>query len=94
MSLVELDRTDEAQRVYDELVKTGRKRLEENESSDFFAKFGEQQTRQAQSASAHYVLGLGLLGQGKTDEARKAFTQASQMNLAQPWAAYYATFGK
>ncbi len=93
-SLAELDRADEAQRIYDELVKTGRERLEEKESSDFFAKFGEQQTRQARSASAHYVLGLGLLGQGKIDEARKAFTQASQMNRAQPWAAYYASFGE
>ena len=38
----------------------------------------------------HYFLGLGWLGQGKTEVVRKEVTQATQMNLAQPWAAHYA----
>ena len=63
---------------------------DEAELADFFAKFGQQQTRKARIASAHYLLGLGLLGQGKTEEARRELDKATQMNLAQPWAAYYA----
>jgi tetratricopeptide (TPR) repeat protein len=90
MSLARLGSADDAGKIYGELVETGRRRLDEKESADFFAKFGQQQTRQAKAASAHYLLGLGLLGQGKTEEARKELAQAAQMNLAQPWAAYYA----
>ena len=50
--------------IFDELIKTGTERLTRGEDADFFAKFGEQQTRQAQQASAHYTLGLGYLGKG------------------------------
>lgn len=90
MSLQRLDREDEAKEIFQGLVDTGRRRLEQGESSDFFAKFGEKQTRQARTASAHFLLGLGYLGQGMTDQAKQAFQQAHQLNLADPWAAYYA----
>jgi tetratricopeptide (TPR) repeat protein len=90
LSLAKLGQADDARKIYAELVETGRHRFDEEESADFFAKFGEQRTRKAKAASAHFLLGLGLLGQGKTEEARKELTQATQMNLAQPWAAYYA----
>jgi len=90
MSLAKLGQVDDARKIYDDLVAAGQRRLGEEESADFFAKFGQRQTRQARAASAHYLLGLGLLGQGKTAEARKELAQAAQMNLAQPWAAYYA----
>ena len=90
MALARLGRADDAGKVYDDLVATGRRRLSEEESSDFFAKFGERETRRARAASAHYLLGLGLLGQGKAEEARKELTRAAEMNLAQPWPSYYA----
>jgi tetratricopeptide (TPR) repeat protein len=89
-SLAELGRVDQARKIYEELVATGRRLLDEGDSTDFFAKFGQQQTRKARNASAHYLLGLGLLGQGKTEEARRELDNATQMNLAQPWAAYHA----
>ena len=89
-SLSKLDRKDEARTIYNELVETGKRQLGEDESADFFAKFGEQKTRKAKAAIAHYLLGLGFLGQGRTVEAQKELQQATQMNLAHPWAAYYA----
>jgi Tfp pilus assembly protein PilF len=58
---------------------------------DFFAKFGEQQTRQGQRAAAHYELGLGLLGQGRVEEAKNQFQQALNFNAAHAWARYYLT---
>ncbi|HYW78236.1 MAG TPA: tetratricopeptide repeat protein, partial [Thermoguttaceae bacterium] len=90
MSLARHGRADEARRIFDDLIKTGYDRLDGEESADFFAKFGEQQTRQSRAASAHFLLGLGLLRHGKNEEAQKEFAQAKQMNLAQPWPAYYA----
>ncbi len=36
------------------------------------------------------LLGLGFRGQGKAEESQKAFAKAAAMNLANPWAAYYA----
>ncbi|MHB8903362.1 MAG: tetratricopeptide repeat protein, partial [Thermoguttaceae bacterium] len=91
MSLAKLGQNDESRKIFDDLVATGRKRLEQGDSADFFAKFGEQKTRQASAASAHFLTGLGLLGQGKTAEAQKAFQQAAAMNAADPWAAHYAS---
>ena len=50
-----------------ELVDNGQKRLKDQGSADFFAKFGQEQTRRSQLATAHYLLGLGLLGKGDQD---------------------------
>ena len=90
MSLAKLGQQDESQKILNDLVDAGRKQLQQGESADFFAKFGEQKTRQARTASAHFLIGLGLLGQGQTSESQKALQQAASMNAADPWAAYYA----
>jgi tetratricopeptide (TPR) repeat protein len=90
MSLRELGQANAARELFGELVATGQRQLEEGESADFFAKFGEKQTRQAQTAAAQFLLGLGFRGQGQAEESQKAFEQAAAMNLANPWAAYCA----
>ena len=91
MSLAQLAKKDECQKLLAGLIDTGRRQLEQGESADFFAKFGEQKTRKAKGASALFLVGLGQLGQGQTAEAEKAFQQAAGMNLADPWAAYYSS---
>jgi len=88
LCLQKLGRDSEAAANFDRLVETGRKRLAEEGSSDFFAKFGEQETRQAQKASAHFITALGLLGQGKRDQARAELEQAAKMNQSHLWARY------
>ncbi len=93
MSLRELGQANEARELFDELVATGQRQLKEGESADFFAKFGEKQTRQAQTAAAQFLLGLGFRGQGVTVESQSAFQQSAKMNRANPWAAYYAKRG-
>lgn len=90
MSLKALGMAEESRKIFDDLVATGRRQLEEGESADFFAKFGEQKTRRAKAASAHFVLGLGRLGQGQKAESQREFEQAAKMNVSDPWAAYYA----
>ena len=86
MALKKLGRDDEAAGEFDELVKTGVERLTRGEDADFFAKFGEQQTRQVQQASAQYTIGLGCLGKGDVNGALTAFEAASKLNLSHVWA--------
>jgi tetratricopeptide (TPR) repeat protein len=86
LALRRLGRADEARRIFDELIRTGNERLARGEATDFFAKFGEQQTRQAQQASAHYILGLGHFGKGESDAARKEFETAAKLNVSHVWA--------
>lgn len=86
MSLKKLGRDDEATTEFDELIKSGTDRLTRGEEADFFAKFGEQQTRQVQQASAHYTIGLGHLGKGDAKSARAEFEAAAKLNVSHVWA--------
>jgi tetratricopeptide (TPR) repeat protein len=89
MAMRELGQKEKADSIFKDLVAAGTRRLSGEENVDFFAKFGEQQTRQAQRAAAHYELGLGLLGQGRTEEAKNQFEQALKFNAAHTWARYH-----
>jgi len=86
LSLKKLGKEAEAAASFDELIQTGTERLSRGEDADFFAKFGEQQTRQAQQASAHYLVGLGHLGKGDQDAARGQFEAAVKLNASHVWA--------
>ena len=90
MALRELGQKEKADGIFKDMVATGTKRISGESDVDFFAKFGEQQTRQGQRATAHYELGLGLLGQGRLDEARNQFEQALNFNASHTWARYYS----
>ena len=72
------------------MIESSQQRLtDEDESVDYFAKFGEQNSRRVQMASAHFTLGLGLLGAGKKEEAKEEFQKAVEMNQSDVWARYY-----
>ncbi|MFB3905350.1 MAG: DUF5107 domain-containing protein [Acidobacteriota bacterium] len=88
LCLKKLGRDAEAQANFERLIETGRRRFAEDGSSDFFAKFGEQETRQARKASAHFIVALGLLGQGQREQARTELEQATRMNQSHLWARY------
>jgi tetratricopeptide (TPR) repeat protein len=86
LSFSELGQKDMADEIFDELVKTGKRRLSEKDTSDFFAKFGEGQTPEAREASAHYTLGLGYRGKGLSDMARAEFEKTVKLNVSHVWA--------
>ncbi len=90
LCLKKLDRETEAVADFEELIKTGTERLARGEAADFFAKFGERQTRQVQEASAHYTLGLGYLGKGDLISARSEFEMAAKLNVSHVWAGIQA----
>ena len=90
MSLTKLGQADEARKICDWLVRTGQSRLAADDSADFFAKFGQQATRKTNTAAAHFILGLGFLGQGEVEKAIQQLQQATEMNRGHVWAAYQA----
>ncbi len=86
MAMRELGQEEQAKAIFDELIQSGTQRIERDEETDYFAKFGEQQARQSRLASAHYLLGLGYLGVGQKDDARDQFSKAARLNVSHVWA--------
>jgi len=80
MSLVELGEKARAKQVFEALVKAGQDAMTRTPRRDFFAKFGEAQSRQLRQAMGLYVTGLGQLGLGRTAAAKTSFTKAVELN--------------
>lgn len=86
LSLAKLGQEDAANKIFDELIEAGRKKLSQKTEVDFFAKFGEQQSAEAQKASAHYTLGLGYLGKGQHSTAKNEFAKTVELDVSHVWA--------
>jgi tetratricopeptide (TPR) repeat protein len=82
-SLRKLGRADDAGRIFDSLIKSGQEALRSSGTGrpDYFAKFGERETKEARLAQAHYVLGLGYLGSGRRQEAKAELGKAIKLNV-------------
>jgi tetratricopeptide (TPR) repeat protein len=91
LSLRKLGQEQSAAAIFDNLIETAARTLNDPDATEFFTKFGEQETRQARIAAAHYHMGLGLFGKGEEDKARKEFQQAVKLNLSHVWAKYQAS---
>ena len=88
-SLEKLEKRHEALVIYQKLIDLGKERLEASTSLDFFVKFGEKQSAAKRYAQAHYLLGLGYLGQGNIEKARTEFKEALNLNINHVWAKYF-----
>ncbi|MBA3972725.1 MAG: hypothetical protein C0504_00750 [Candidatus Solibacter sp.] len=80
MSLVELGEKARARQVFEALVKAGQDAMTRTPRRDFFAKFGEAQSRQLRQAMGFYVTGLGQLGLGQTAAAKASLAKAVELN--------------
>jgi len=80
LALQKLGRINEADAVFAQLIEVGKQSLVATPVADYFAKFGERQAQNVRFAQAHYAVGLGLLGQGRTQEARSEFAEAVRLN--------------
>jgi tetratricopeptide (TPR) repeat protein len=85
LALKKIGRENDAKKIFDDLVKLGRDRIK-GSATDFFAKFGEKQTHEDRLADAHYLLGLGLLGNSRDKEAKAEFAKAEALNSNHLWA--------
>ena len=73
----------EAADIFDSLIKSGQEALLASDSGrpDYFAKFGERETKEARMAQGHYILALGYLGSGQRQEAKTELQQAVKLNV-------------
>lgn len=81
LALLKLGKNEEAGRMFEGLIQSGKASLQSAPSMDFFAKFGEKQSALARKAEAHYLIGLGCLGKGNKEEARAEFKKALELNI-------------
>ncbi len=88
MSLRELGRDAEAAAAFKALLDAGNRQLNPDPENAFFAKFGHRATREGTLADAHYLIGLGLTGQGDTAGAKVEFTKALELDLTHTGAAW------
>jgi len=86
LSLKKLGRSAEADDIFNGLIELGRQRLDVPDI-DFFAKFGEKETADDRKSEAHYLIGLGFLGNGMINEALPEFENAVELNINHVWAA-------
>ena len=86
LAFAQLGEKEKADQIFDRLITTGSDMLTEDTSGDFFAKFGGRQTKNVRLAHAHYVTGLGHLGNGPKEKAKDNFTRAVELNVNHIWA--------
>jgi len=83
LALQKLEKKDEAQRIFESLDKHGQDELSrESDAVDYFAKFGEKRAERLRLAQAHFLSGVGALGQGKRDAAAEQFRKALELHPA------------
>jgi len=81
-----LGQEEKSKQIFNKLIKNGQDMLKESITMDFFAKFGERETKEARMASAHYIIGLGYLGSGMKKKAKEEFEKALDLNVNHLWA--------
>lgn len=80
LALKALGRPEEARDAFAVLSERARDALAAAPAMDFFEKFGERQTARVRQANLHYLAGLGLLGLGRTAEARAELEKAVSLD--------------
>lgn len=88
-ALEKLGRKEKAEEIFLNLTKEGKKRLEQGDEVDFFAKFGEEQTPEERKSVAWQLQGLGYSGLNKKKQAREMFSNALSLNSYQIWSEEY-----
>ncbi len=82
LACARLGRADQAAQIFRRLIEAGSQSLKSAAEVDYFAKFGDRQPNDFRLAQAHYVIALGRLGRGETNEARREFEDALKLNPA------------
>jgi tetratricopeptide (TPR) repeat protein len=81
LALQKLGKPEEADKIFASLLSWGQSHSEPGaETVDYFAKFGEKRAARLRLAEAHYLAGLGYLGQLKSDQAESEFSRTLELN--------------
>jgi hypothetical protein len=86
MALRSLGREKDAVAQFDGLIRAGTSRFADGRWYDFFSGYQEQEPVEWQQSTASFEIGLGRLGLGDTDGARREFREAVRLNPCNVWA--------
>jgi hypothetical protein len=75
-----LGRSGDAEGAFKGLARRAGEALATAPAMDFFEKFGERQSARGRQADLHFLVGLGLLGSGRTAEAKAEFEKAVSLD--------------
>ncbi len=70
-----------ARELFRGLVEFGRRGLKFKKADEFYSKFGNAEQDTMRQARSHYLIGLGLQGEGKIPEAKNEFQQVLKLDL-------------
>jgi tetratricopeptide (TPR) repeat protein len=76
LAFAKLGEEGKAQEIFQSLVRAGQAELAHQAGLGYVAKFGRHQSAATRQAGAHYLIGLGYLGEGKRAEAKAEFQQS------------------
>ena len=80
LALQKLGQQEQAAVIFAALLREGKRLRDTSSGLDFFAKFGGPGSEAARLARAHYLMGLGYLGQSKRAEAKAEFQRALEQD--------------
>jgi tetratricopeptide (TPR) repeat protein len=86
MALRSLGREKDAVAQFEGLICAGTARFADGRWYDFFSGYQEQEPVEWQQSTASFEIGLGRLGLGDTDGARREFREAVRLNPCNVWA--------
>lgn len=81
-----LKNNSSADKLFEDLVMLGDKRLAQLNEIDFFSKFSEGESKQKRQASVYFIKGLGYYGKGLTKQAGELFQKAIRLDAGHIWA--------
>ena len=79
LSLRKLGQKEKASEIFNQLISSGNRSLENRDQIDFFAKFGQQQSQRSSLGMTHFIIGLGYLGLGRRTDAEAEFRKALEI---------------
>ena len=86
-----LKNNSNADKLFEDLIRLGEKKLIQIDEIDFFSKFGEGESKQKRQASAYFIKGLGYLGKGSKKQAGELFQKVIQLDAGHIWAKKFYT---
>jgi tetratricopeptide (TPR) repeat protein len=89
MACKRLGDINKADSLFDTLIENGKKRLQQEQNIDFFAKFGEREASGARIKSAYVSMAFGYLGREEPATAVSYFRKAQTIDPNDVWVNHY-----
>ena len=86
LSQLKLGNKEKATACFNALIEEGNTQMSKESEVDFFAKFGEKETRNEQLSNAYLKIGLGNKGLGESSKANENLKKAVELSASNLWA--------